>query len=117
MMRKSTKNIPLKRGKLPMATSFAIKVRPKSGSQKCTLSKNGTITISLKSPAENNKANVELISFLSALLKIPRAQISIVKGSTTPQKIIRISEDLSHDDLFRRLGIDTQHALFHLAGS
>ncbi|KKR96528.1 MAG: hypothetical protein UU47_C0013G0003 [candidate division TM6 bacterium GW2011_GWE2_41_16] len=104
--------IPQKKVIKTMATSFAIKVRPKSGSQKCSLSKNGTIVISLKSAAENNKANTELVAFIATLLKIPREHVVIVKGMTTPQKIIRLREDISHVDLLKKLGIDAQHALF-----
>ena len=48
------------------------------------------LVIKIKSSPEKGKANRELISFLSFQLKIPKSEISIVRGETSRHKIITL---------------------------
>ena len=45
------------------------------------------LTIALKSPAEQNKANIELIKFLTRLTK---KKIKIIKGLKSKTKVVEI---------------------------
>lgn len=80
---------------------ISLKVRP--GSSKVGVEKIGDeIKIKLHSHAEGGKANKELIEFLSKKLKVPKRDITIVKGQTSKNKIIEIN-GLSEDEILRGL--------------
>jgi uncharacterized protein (TIGR00251 family) len=49
-----------------------------------------TWKIRLKAVPEKGKANQELISFLSKLLKVPKASVTIVSGATDRNKLVKI---------------------------
>ena len=49
------------------------------------------IEITVRSRAERDSANRELIQFLSSLLSIPSNQITIVKGNRSRKKSIKVS--------------------------
>lgn len=48
----------------------------------------GTFKIRIKAPPIDGKANKELISFLSSVLKIPKTEIFIAAGESSRQKQI-----------------------------
>ena len=50
----------------------------------------GAIKVKIKAPAVENKANEELVKFLSKTLKIPKSNISIESGNTSKVKIVYI---------------------------
>lgn len=50
----------------------------------------GTLKIKLKSPAEDGKANEELIQLLSKHLNVPVKKITIIRGKTSRHKLIEI---------------------------
>lgn len=54
------------------------------------LLEDGTIKIALKAVPERGKANQELVRFLSQELGLPKANIRIASGLTSPLKIIVI---------------------------
>ncbi len=47
-----------------------------------------TYRIEIKAPAENNKANIELVKFLSRALK---KDVKIIRGFKSKEKLIKIS--------------------------
>jgi uncharacterized protein (TIGR00251 family) len=48
---------------------------------------NGLVKIAVKAPAEMNKANRELVKFLSKMLK---KNVEIVSGLTSKQKVLKV---------------------------
>ncbi len=64
-----------------------IKVYPGSGKEEIIKINNNEYKVCLKKPAENNKANIELIKLLSKYFK---TQVRIVKGLKSRNKIIEI---------------------------
>ena len=50
------------------------------------------LKIGVNSPPVDNKANEDLIDYLSKLLKIPKSKISIIKGLTSKNKTILIRQ-------------------------
>ena len=64
-----------------------IKVKPNSKRQEIKQIKNTIYKISLKQPAQNNKANLELIKLLKKHLK---KDIKIIKGFNNKNKIIEV---------------------------
>lgn len=51
----------------------------------------GAVKISLTAPPLDGRANESLIEFLAELLRIPRARISLLTGTTSRMKRLRIT--------------------------
>lgn len=45
----------------------------------------------IKAPPVEGKANKEIISYLSRLLKVPKKSIEIKSGQNNPYKVIRVT--------------------------
>jgi len=70
-------------------SSFTIKVKPNSSKSKITSVKQNILYVDIKAPAQNDKANMEVIKFFSKLLK---KKVKIMKGLTSKVKILKILE-------------------------
>ncbi|MEL6461005.1 MAG: DUF167 domain-containing protein [Cyanobacteria bacterium J06621_15] len=70
-----------------------VKVKPNSKQQKIIEEENGTLTIRLKSPPVDGKANEELIKILSKKYSVPKSYIRIKSGISSRQKLIEIDTD------------------------
>ena len=67
-----------------------IKVQPNSKKQEIQSSIDGKIAkVFLKKPAKNNKANEELVKFLSKYFK---TKVKIIKGFTSKRKLIEVKD-------------------------
>ncbi|WP_425217053.1 DUF167 domain-containing protein [Tumidithrix helvetica] len=67
-----------------------VKVKPNSKQQRITEEVDGTLTIHLKSPPVDGKANAELIELLAKKYGIPKANISIRAGLSSKTKLVEI---------------------------
>ena len=76
-----------------MTKKIKIKVIPRSGKNEI-VSKlpDETIKIKLKAPPVDGEANNELIKFLSKQWKVPKSNITILKGKTSKTKLIEIKK-------------------------
>lgn len=72
------------------ATTFVIRVTPNSQKNSFLGVSDGVIKIKIKAAPEKNRANKELITFLSKILKVPKSDIKIVIGKTNKTKLIKI---------------------------
>ena len=72
-----------------------IKAKPGSKVNQISIAGDGTIVIKIKAPAQDGKANVELIKFLSEKLGLPKSKIRIVSGFAAPYKKLEIDADES----------------------
>ena len=70
-----------------------IKVKPNSKEQKIIEEENGSLTIRLKSPPVDGKANEELIKVLSKKYHVPKSYIRIKSGISSRQKLVEIDMD------------------------
>ena len=95
-----------------MAFIFDVKVIPSSGKKGWSLDKSGNLKCHLKSPAEQGKANDELIKSLSKALGIPQGMITIVLGAQSRKKRIKIDVEMTYNSLLELLGIDWQMDMF-----
>ena len=91
-----------------MAYVFDLKVIPQSGRQRCLLDKSGMLKCYLKNAAESNKANEELCTFLAKSLKMPKSSVSILLGTTSRKKKIKIEGAIDQNILYAALEIDVQ---------
>jgi uncharacterized protein (TIGR00251 family) len=73
---------------------IALRVVPGSGAFRIVRAEDGTLKVFLKSRAEDNKANIELIKEMSRLLG---SRVSIVSGAKSRKKVIEA--DISEKEL------------------
>lgn len=72
---------------------ITVKVKPNSKEQKIIEENDGSLTIRLKSPPVDGKANEELIKILSKKYSVPKSYIRIKSGASSRQKLIEIDTD------------------------
>lgn len=70
-----------------------VKVKPNSKQQKITEEEDGSLTIRLKSPPVDGKANEELVKILAAKFNVPKSYIRIKSGVSSRQKLIEIDTE------------------------
>ena len=63
---------------------------------------NDAVRIKIAAPPEKGKANKELVDFLSENLGIAKAEIEIVSGQTSRQKVVAIN-GLGKQEMMKRL--------------
>lgn len=84
------RNFNLQSGKGGAAIS--VRVTPRSPKNEITeVLENGTIKIRLNAPPVDGKANQALIEFLAKTLEIKVAQIDIIAGQTSKDKLLTIT--------------------------
>lgn len=71
-----------------------IKVRVTTGAKKESFKQepSGRLLISVKEAAENNMANLRVITILAEKLSVPKNKIRFVSGERKPSKIFRLEE-------------------------
>jgi uncharacterized protein (TIGR00251 family) len=67
--------------------TLIVKVKPNSPETKILSQSDSEIILAVAAPAEQNKANIELIKFLSKHLN---GDIKILRGLTSKTKLIRV---------------------------
>ena len=95
-----------------MPLIFDVKVFPGSGKKGWVMDKSGKLKCYVKSPAENGKANQELIKNLAKALGITQNRVSIISGEQSQQKRIRVDAEMTFNEFLQFLGIDWQMDMF-----
>jgi uncharacterized protein (TIGR00251 family) len=72
-------------------TIFTVKVKPNSKQQSIAEQPDGSLTIHLKSPPVDGKANQELIVLLAKKFKVPKSAIAIKSGLSSKNKLVEIA--------------------------
>lgn len=70
-----------------------VKVKPNAKKQAIEESADGSLTVYLKSPPVDGKANKELIELLADQFKVPKLQIRIKSGLSSRTKWVEIDID------------------------
>ncbi len=70
-----------------MSQIFEVKVKPNARENKILEKTGNKLKVAVNAPAQEGKANQELIKFLSKKLK---AKVEIIRGKTSSRKIVRI---------------------------
>jgi uncharacterized protein len=74
-----------------MQKKLQVKVKPNSKVQKIIEEADGSLTVNLKSPPVDGKANEELIKLLAEKFDIPKSDIRIKSGLSSRQKLVEIT--------------------------
>ncbi|MBD2775120.1 DUF167 domain-containing protein [Iningainema tapete] len=67
-----------------------VKVKPNSKVSQIEEQADGSLTVRLKSPPVDGKANEELIKLLAEKFAVPKSSVKIKSGSSGRQKLIEI---------------------------
>lgn len=82
--------------------SFQVRLHPRAKKNAITGKIGDALKVALTSPPIEGRANDACIEFLAKVLKLPRASITIVSGSTSRTKVICVAR-LSKEELQGRL--------------
>ena len=68
--------------------SLAVRIQPRAKTNKIVGFHGTALKIQIAAPAEDGKANAELISFLANVFSLPKKQITILRGAHHREKVI-----------------------------
>jgi uncharacterized protein len=71
-----------------------VKVKPNSKRQSIEEQPDGSLTVHLKSPPVDGKANEELIALLAERFNVSKSKITIKSGLASKTKLVEIDTDL-----------------------
>jgi uncharacterized protein (TIGR00251 family) len=71
---------------------FSVRVKPNSSQQAIRHEDDGSLTVQLRSPPIDGKANQELIQLLAKAFGVPKSAIRILSGTTAKRKRIEIDD-------------------------
>jgi uncharacterized protein len=69
---------------------YSVKVKPNSQHQQITEEPDGSLTVRLKSPPVDGKANAELIKLLADKFRVPKSAIVIKSGVSSRNKRVEV---------------------------
>lgn len=70
--------------------SLTLHVQPNARRSEIAGPHGGALKVKIAAPATDNRANVELVEFLSETLAIPKSAITIRHGATSRRKLVEI---------------------------
>jgi uncharacterized protein (TIGR00251 family) len=76
---------------MPSECILPVKVSPNASRSEVTGWLEDTLKIRLKAPPVDGKANTELCRFLAASLDLPKNAVTLISGTSTRQKRVRIT--------------------------
>jgi uncharacterized protein (TIGR00251 family) len=95
-----------------MGLRLALKVAPASGKSCCILDKTQRLKCYVKSPAQDGKANKELIKYFAQIFDVMQSDVEIIAGLTQKNKILLIATDQSYEQFLQKLGAEQQNKIF-----
>ena len=85
-----------------MAVTISVKLKPRASRCAVKVSGSKVVEVSVTSPPVDNRANEQLIDYLSDILDVAKTSLSIIKGGHSRNKVVSI-ESLGEDEVFERL--------------
>ncbi|HQF39911.1 MAG TPA: DUF167 domain-containing protein [Opitutaceae bacterium] len=77
-------------GPAPASCRLEVKVIPGASRDEVAGTMGDAVKIKLRAPPVEGRANEALIEFLAARLDLPRRALSLVRGDTSRQKLLRV---------------------------
>ena len=91
---------------------FILHLRAKPGAKTTVLQvgANGTVTVRLKAPAQDGKANSCLLAYLAEVFGVSKSSVELLSGHTAPFKKVRIAgiEEAAGQAVLASLGAGNQ---------
>jgi len=69
-----------------MPATLHLKAKPNSKANQLLLAADGSVTVRLKAPAQDGKANACLLAYLAQVFGVSKSSITLVTGHTAPFK-------------------------------
>ncbi|MFN4067337.1 MAG: DUF167 domain-containing protein [Thermosynechococcus sp.] len=67
-----------------------ILVKPNARNASVSVDAKGQLVVAVRAPAQEGKANQELIAVLADYFQVPKSRIQLVKGHTSRHKVIEV---------------------------
>ena len=71
-------------------TGVEIRLQPRGGRDAVVGERDGAVLIRISAPPVDGKANAALIAFVAKRLGVPKGSVTIVRGETARNKVIRV---------------------------
>ncbi|MBK8172563.1 MAG: DUF167 domain-containing protein [Sandaracinaceae bacterium] len=88
----------------PAFVTLQIKVQPRAKRTAFQGMREGVYRIALAAPPVDGEANAELVAFLAGLLGVTKKSVTVVRGASSKQKLVRV-DGVSIEDVARALEI------------
>jgi len=85
-----------------MEQKISLRVYPNASRSEIVGFTEGVLRVKVSAPPSKGKANRELITFLSRLLRVGKGSVNIIKGHTTRNKVVAI-DGLKREEVMKRL--------------
>ena len=72
---------------------ISVNVKPNAKQQRVMQAEDGSLTVHLKSPPIDGKANTELIQLLAKTFGVPKSAIRIKTGAGAKNKLVEIDQE------------------------
>ena len=95
-----------------MPVIIEVKTVPGAKKQRISVDTVADIRCYVTAQAQDNKANEALITLLADALDIPKRAVTILAGHTARHKRLQIDGFTHKNDIFNKLGLEVQRALF-----
>ncbi|MBO0357482.1 DUF167 domain-containing protein [Hymenobacter sp. BT186] len=74
-----------------MPVFLHLKAKPNARANQLLLAPDGTLTVRLKAPAQDGKANACLVAYLAQVFGVSKSAVVLLSGHTTPFKKVEIN--------------------------
>lgn len=74
-----------------MSVFLHLKAKPNARANQLLVAPDGTLTVRLKAPAQDGKANACLLAYLAKVFGVSKTAVTLVSGHTAPFKKVEIS--------------------------
>jgi uncharacterized protein len=75
----------------PNGATFAVRVQPRARKDAITGLVGNAIKLAVTAPPAEGKANEACVEFVAAVLNVPRSSVTILRGHTSRNKVVRVS--------------------------
>ena len=71
-------------------TGVEIRLQPRGGRDAVVGERDGAVLIRISAPPVDGKANAALIAFVAKTIGVPKIAVTIIRGETSRNKVIRV---------------------------
>jgi len=72
------------------ADGLEIRLQPRGGRDQVVGERDGAVLIRISAPPVDGKANAALIAFVAKTIGVPKSAVTIIRGETSRNKVIRV---------------------------
>ncbi|PJJ58884.1 DUF167 domain-containing protein [Hymenobacter chitinivorans] len=74
-----------------MPVTLHLKAKPNSRQNQLVVTADGSLSVRLKSPAQDGKANACLLAYLAEVFGVSKSSVELLSGHTAPFKKVRLA--------------------------